>query len=101
MGSHREIDLVVVGLGYVGLPLAQGATGAGMRVVGLDRSGLVVDGLNTGRSHIDDIDDSDLQEMIASGFRATTDASEIGNAATVVICVPTPLTNHGAPDLGA
>ncbi|WP_035799625.1 nucleotide sugar dehydrogenase [Kitasatospora mediocidica] len=101
MSSHRNTDLVVVGLGYVGLPLARGAARAGLRVVGLDRSGAVVDGLNAGRSHIDDISDAELAEMRAQGFSATTDAAEIAGAKAVVICVPTPLTEHGAPDLTA
>ena len=101
MSSHRDTDLVVVGLGYVGLPLARGAARAGLRVVGLDRSTAVVDGLNAGRSHIDDISDGQLTEMLGQGFSATTDASAISAAKAVVICVPTPLTEHGAPDLTA
>ncbi|MBB4740362.1 nucleotide sugar dehydrogenase [Actinoplanes octamycinicus] len=60
-----------------------------------------MDGLNAGRSHVDDISDADVAAMLASGFTATTDSSVIGSAAAVVICVPTPLTDHGAPDLGA
>ena len=101
MSSTRNVDLVVIGLGYVGLPLARGAARAGLTVVGLDRSSTVVEGLNAGRSHIDDIDDAELGEMREKGFRATTDASVVASAAAVVICVPTPLTEHGAPDLGA
>jgi nucleotide sugar dehydrogenase len=101
MGSARGTDLVVVGLGYVGLPLVRGAARAGLHVVGLDRSQLVVDGLNSGRSHVDDISDADVAAMLASGFTATADSSVIGSAAAVVICVPTPLTDHGAPDLSA
>ncbi|MEY9843342.1 nucleotide sugar dehydrogenase [Streptacidiphilus sp. MAP5-3] len=101
MSASREVDLVVIGLGYVGLPLVRGATRAGLRVVGLDRSDAVVDGLNSGRSHVDDITDADLQELLRQGFRATVDGSVIASAAAVVICVPTPLTQHGAPDLTA
>jgi UDP-N-acetyl-D-glucosamine dehydrogenase len=101
MSSHRDIDLIVVGLGYVGLPLAQEATRAGLRVVGLDRSAAVVEELNAGRSHIDDIDDAGLAEMLQKCFSATTDGSVIASAAAVVICVPTPLTDHGTPDLSA
>ncbi|WP_194891272.1 nucleotide sugar dehydrogenase [Catenulispora pinisilvae] len=101
MGSHRDIDLVVVGLGYVGLPLAQGAALAGLRVVGLDHSTRVVEALNNGISHVDDIADAELRDMSAAGFHATSDGSVIERAAAVVICVPTPLTDHGAPDLRA
>jgi len=94
-------DLVVIGLGYVGLPLAQEASRAGLAVTGLDVSAGVVDGLSAGRSHVDDLSDADIAEMIERGFTATTDASVIADAHAVVICVPTPLTPEGGPDLGA
>ncbi len=94
-------DLVVIGLGYVGLPLAQEATRAGLSVTGLDVSAAVVEGLNEGRSHVDDLSDTDIAEMLQQGFTATTDASVIADARSVVICVPTPLTPEGGPDLGA
>lgn len=92
-------DLVVIGLGYVGLPLAQEATRAGLTVTGLDISPAVVEGLNSGRSHVDDLSDHDIRAMLEGGFVATSDASVIADAATVVICVPTPLTSDGGPDL--
>jgi UDP-N-acetyl-D-glucosamine dehydrogenase len=95
------VDLVVIGLGYVGLPLAKEATGAGMSVIGLDIDEAVVDLLNDGRSRIDDIPDAEVAQMVADGFRATTDESVITEAATVVVCVPTPLSGEGLPDLGA
>ncbi|MFB7665272.1 nucleotide sugar dehydrogenase [Kitasatospora sp. NPDC056138] len=101
MSSRTNIDLVAVGLGYVGLPLARGAARAGLRVAGLDLSRPVVDGLNAGRSHVDDISDADVAAMLDHGFRATTEASVIASAKAVVICVPTPLTELGAPDLSA
>ena len=94
-------QLVVVGLGYVGLPLAREAGLAGLAVTGLDTSGRVVETLNAGRSHIDDLTDADVGAMLARGFRATTDESVIDDAATVVICVPTPLGDDQGPDLGA
>lgn len=94
-------DLVVIGLGYVGLPLAQEATRAGLTVTGLDVSAGVVEGLNAGRSHVDDLADADIADMLSRGFTATTDASVIADARAVVICVPTPLTPEGGPDLGA
>lgn len=93
-------DLVVIGMGYVGLPLAQEATRAGLSVAGLDVSERVVAGLNAGRSHVDDLADSDVADMLAAGFTATTDAEVISDADVVVICVPTPLTPEGGPDLG-
>lgn len=95
------MDLVVVGLGYVGLPLAQAATAAGVSVVGLDRSAAVVEGLTAGRSHVDDLSDRDIAQMRAAGFSATTDPSVLASADAAVICVPTPLGEDGSPDLRA
>ncbi len=95
------VKLVVVGLGYVGLPLAQEAVAAGMDVVGLDVSTRIVDELNAGHSHVDDLSDADVAVMHAAGFVATTEASTVRNADAIVICVPTPLGSHGSPDLGA
>ena len=94
-------DLVVIGLGYVGLPLAQQASRSGLRVLGFDLNPGVVEGLNAGRSHVDDLSDADIAEMLSAGFHATTDESEIAGASTAVICVPTPLSDEGGPDLRA
>jgi nucleotide sugar dehydrogenase len=96
-----SVDVVVLGLGYVGLPLAREATSAGLRVVGFDVSTDIVDALNTGRSHVDDVSDQDIADMVAAGFRATNDETQIATASTAVICVPTPLSEDGGPDLGA
>ena len=95
------VDVVVLGLGYVGLPLAHEAARTGLKVVGFDISSAVVDGLNSGRSHVDDLSDADIQEMLDAGFRATNDESELAAAQTIVVCVPTPLAQDGSPDLGA
>jgi len=101
MTVHDPCDLVVIGMGYVGLPLAQAATEAGLRVVGYDLSTDVIDGLNAGRSHVDDLSDADIEVMRDAGFTASTDPAVLAGAATVVICVPTPLTPEGGPDLAA
>ena len=93
--------LVVIGQGYVGLPLALAANGAGHRVVGLDLNRGLVDGLNAGRSHIEDLNDAHIQQMLDHGYRATDDVSVIAEADVVVICVPTPLSPDGGPDLRA
>ena len=85
----------------MGLPLARSAAAAGLKVVGLDRSRRVVEGLNAGRSHVDDITDADVRAMREQGFEAVDRADVIAGAAAVVVGVPTPLTEHGAPDLGA
>ena len=92
---------VIVGLGYVGLPLANAASLAGVDVVGLDLNTRTVDGLNAGRSHIDDLSDEAIAALLKSGFTATSDPAVIGTADLVVICVPTPLDDDGRPDLAA
>lgn len=94
-------QVVIVGLGYVGLPLAQEAVRSGLTVIGFDVNVGVVQGLNAGRSHVDDLADADISEMLSGGFRATTDASAIAGANVAVICVPTPLSDAGGPDLRA
>lgn len=93
--------LVVIGLGYVGLPLVQEAVRSGIPVTGLDISTGVVAGLNAGRSHVDDISDAEISEMVAAGFVATTDAAVLADADVAIICVPTPLSPEGGPDLRA
>lgn len=93
--------LVVLGQGYVGLPMALRAAEVGVTVVGLDTNARVVDDLNAGRSHIDDVSDEALAEGLRTGYRATTDAACIADADVVIVCVPTPLSEDGGPDLGA
>ncbi|MGP3924271.1 nucleotide sugar dehydrogenase [Streptomyces sp. 8N616] len=95
------VDLVVVGLGYVGLPLARQACAAGLSTLGHDVSASVVAGLGAGRSHVGDVRDAEVADMLSAGFRATFDPSVTGHGETVVICVPTGLSADGAPDLAA
>jgi nucleotide sugar dehydrogenase len=105
MSEHEQAPQqerhVILGLGYVGLPLAQEATRSGLLIVGLDSSDRVVSGLNAGRSHVDDLSGEAVAEMLAAGFTATKDPAVVADAATVVICVPTPLSEEGGPDLSA
>jgi UDP-N-acetyl-D-glucosamine dehydrogenase len=96
-----SVDAVILGLGYVGLPLAAEATRAGLTVLGYDVDASVVGALNEGRSHVDDLTDADVAKMRDAGFRATTDETEIGAGDVAVICVPTPLSEDGGPDLSA
>ncbi|MFI9840445.1 nucleotide sugar dehydrogenase [Nonomuraea sp. NPDC051941] len=96
-----EIDLAVIGLGYVGMPLAKEAVAAGLRVVGLDVDPAKVDALNAGQSYIDDLADADLEHMLANGFSATLDETVLARSNTIVICVPTPLDEDHRPDLSA
>ncbi|GAA2085152.1 nucleotide sugar dehydrogenase [Actinomadura alba] len=95
------MDLVVIGLGYVGLPLVREACRAGLRVGGLDRDNRVVAGLKAGLSHVDDVSADEVEAMLATGFTPTLDEAILEGARTVVICVPTPLSVDGGPDLTA
>ena len=94
-------NVLVIGLGYVGLPLAIQAARSGFRVTGLDTSEKIVAGLTAGRSHVDDVTDAEVAEMLAAGFLATTDEAEAGPQDVIVICVPTPLSDADGPDLSA
>lgn len=93
-------DVAIIGQGYVGLPLAQEASKVGVKVLGFDINQGVVDALNSGVSHIDDLSDDDIRAMIDAGFEATTDPARLDEVKTIVICVPTPLSEDGGPDLG-
>lgn len=91
--------VTIIGQGYVGLPLAEEATKAGWKVYGYDVSERVVNGLNSGRSHIDDLSDEDIAGMVERGYEATTDPKCISESQVSVVCVPTPLGAAGSPDL--
>ena len=94
-------DVLVIGLGYVGLPLAIAAARSGFRVTGLDLNAEKVAGLMAGRSHVDDLTEDDVAEMLSRGFRATADEADAGPQDVIVICVPTPLSEADGPDLSA
>lgn len=95
------MDLVVIGLGYVGLPLVRESCRAGLRVAGLDRDARVVAGLKAGLSHIDDVSPAEIADMLEAGFVPSLQEDVLDGARTVVICVPTPLSPEGGPDLTA
>jgi UDP-N-acetyl-D-glucosamine dehydrogenase len=96
--THR---VGVVGLGYVGLPLALAFAEAGSEVVGLDADSRRVEAVNSGTSHVEDVPSGDLAAMVAAGrLRATTNYDQLSGAHAIVICVPTPLTDNRQPDLG-
>lgn len=101
MSSATRSDLAVIGLGYVGMPLARAASRKGLTVIGFDTDpGLIAD-LAAGRSHIDDVSDADVVDMLEAGFHPTNAAQDLAHAAAIVICVPTPLGADGSPDLRA
>jgi len=96
----KTLTVGVIGLGYVGLPLAVGFARAGVRVLGIDVSGNRVQAINRGESHIPDVPSADLAPVVASGhLAATTEYRECARADATVICVPTPFTRMKAPDL--
>ena len=105
MSASRNRDsrhplLGVVGLGYVGLPLAATAVSRGVRVIGFDVDQGVVDGVNAGRSHIQDLSDAEVADARRRGvLEATTDMSRLGRCDAVSICVPTPLSKTRDPDI--
>ena len=96
--EDRTARVVVVGQGYVGLPVAVRAAAVGFPVVGLDIDADRVAALDGGRSYVPDIGDDELAAALGAGYRATVDPSDLGPFDVVVITVPTPLTD-GLPDL--
>ncbi|MDJ0791491.1 MAG: nucleotide sugar dehydrogenase [Acidimicrobiia bacterium] len=89
----------VIGLGYVGLPLAVAATKAGIGAIGYDIDVEYVDRLRRGFSSIEDVTDEDLQAASTAGFRLTHDAADLSDADMLVVCVPSPLGAHREPDM--
>ena len=92
----------VIGQGYVGLPLALAAAESGYQVLGFDLNSKLVDSLNSGQSHIEDIPNHYLQKLVNSDrYRASHDPTELNFLDVAVIAVPTPLNQERNPDLGA
>ena len=92
--------LAIIGQGYVGLPLAMAAVEAGWTVVGIDNFEAKVAQINSGKSPVEDISDTQLQTALTSGaYRASTDFSAVAKASVIAICVPTPLDEKREPDL--
>ena len=98
--ERREALFGIIGLGYVGLPLAVELASAGYCVLGFDIDPAVVEGLNAGRSHVKDVTDTQLGAVLAGGrFRATSDLARLGEPDAISICVPTPLSKFKDPDI--
>ena len=96
----RAVTLGVVGLGYVGLPLAVEKAKAGFHVIGFDVQPQKVDMVNRGHNYIGDVVDSDLERIVAEGLlRATSDFASVASCDCVCIAVPTPLDSHQQPDI--
>ena len=98
--ERRQILFGIVGLGYVGLPLAVELARAGYRVLGFDVNPDVVDGLNEGHSHVKDVTEAQLQKAMECGrFSATADMARLAETDAISICVPTPLSKFKDPDV--
>ncbi|WP_299357064.1 nucleotide sugar dehydrogenase [uncultured Shimia sp.] len=96
---ERDSQVGVIGLGYVGLPLAVTAARSGFPVVGFDVDSNKVEQLARGKSYIDAVSDDALEEARANGMVATRDFAQLTNCQIIVICVPTPLNIQREPDL--
>jgi UDP-N-acetyl-D-glucosamine dehydrogenase len=97
--KQRTANIGIIGLGYVGLPLAQGFSAKGFRVLGFDIDPEKISKLRQGVSYIGHIADDVLVKMRERGFDATSEFNRLGEPDVVIICVPTPLTAAREPDL--
>lgn len=98
--NHRNATIAVVGLGYVGLPLACAFAEVGHHVIGIDLSPDKVEGINAGRSHISDVPPSQVKRLVEEGrLRATMEFASARVADVAIISVPTPIDEYRVPDL--
>jgi UDP-N-acetyl-D-glucosamine dehydrogenase len=98
--ASKNIRIGVIGLGYVGLPLAVEYALAGMRTVGIDVDSAKIRQLNKGQNYIDDVDDEQLRSVVKSGlFTAEADYRSVPTLDVLFICVPTPFTDNKEPDI--
>lgn len=98
--ANKKVTASVIGLGYVGLPLALSIARAGFCVYGIDIDEDKVQALRQGRSHVSDVSDDEVRQELDSGrFRPTTDYNVLAESDVVVICVPTPLRKSKDPDV--
>ncbi len=98
--KNKTARVGIVGLGYVGLPLAVEFANAGFTVTGIDVQESKVDGLNRGESHVQDVPSAEIAKYVnGKKFRATTDFSVVRELDTINICVPTPLRKTKDPDM--
>ena len=98
--NDRTAIVAVIGLGYVGLPLAVEKAKAGYKTIGFDVQESKVEMVNKGHNYIGDVVDSELEEIVKQGlFSATTDFSIVKDADFIAICVPTPLDEYQQPDI--
>jgi UDP-N-acetyl-D-glucosamine dehydrogenase len=98
LGSERW-TAGIIGLGYVGLPLAMTASRAGLDVIGFDVADQRIADLNAGQSHVDDVSDEVLASALAAGTRFTADETDLATADAIFIAVPSPLGRNRQPDM--
>ena len=98
--KERRARIGIIGLGYVGLPLARAFASSGFRVLGFDVDVRKVQQLQAGQSYIAHIGEDVIRQMQGQGFEATARFDRLDEADAIIICVPTPLTNARDPDLG-
>jgi len=100
VSAQSSRTLAIIGQGYVGLPLAMAAVDAGWTVIGIDNFEAKVSQINSGKSPVEDVSDTQLQAALTSGaYRANADFSSVAKASVITICVPTPLDEKREPDL--
>jgi len=98
--ENKELVVGVIGLGYVGLPLAVGFAEAGVHVMGFDKNQQKVNKINSGENYIKDVRDAALREVVGNvTFSATSDFTKISQCDALLICVPTPLDRFKKPDM--
>ena len=98
--KNRQATAAVIGLGYVGLPLAMEIAAAGFQVIGIDLDRNKINILKQAKSYIQDVPERTIADAVRSGkFTPTADFSALANADTVSICVPTPLSKSRDPDI--
>ena len=97
--EQRQARIAIIGLGYVGLPLALLYAEQNFPVTGFDIDGHKVETLNQGGSYIFRITPAEIQAARERGFRATSEYSQLGKVDAIIICVPTPLDEYREPDL--
>lgn len=99
LNDHSAV-IAILGMGYVGLPLALRYSELGYPVIGVDIDQAKVEALNSGKSPIEHIASADIRQANAAGMKCTSDFSRIADADAIILCVPTPLNKYREPDLG-
>ena len=97
--ENNELIIGIMGLGYVGLPLAMRFTECDFKVIGFDIDQNKINLINAGESYIDHIDSKEIKSCVQKGLAATSDYSAVSECDALIMCVPTPLNVFREPDL--